>query len=276
MFFIRKATIINQSEKFRILTNGNKLIILSAVGNITYHVLIPYVGQIPNICIYIPRSVYYISLLAIWLHYNLYLDRLIDLPKKTRNIQKNFMLGGFLFFSSLIIFSPITKFGFYIKEGVVYKNYVLDPFTLAYIFFLITISFGLFKYRENFSNKILKCIIAVVFLSVGTMIFQFVFKNSSFTIITFSFPIIMMFYLFHSSSYNYNTGTLNRDSCKYFVLEKKNHKKQFNILFLELEDGNKDSTFFKKMKKITNITFNNLFINIDSFRLRDELFCIIY
>ena len=248
LFFLRKGTIINQSQKFKILTNANKLIVLSAIGNITYHILIPYVGQIPNVCIFIPRCVYYISLLAIWLQYNLYLDSLIDLPENTKKIQKNFMLGGFLFFSGLIILSPITKFGFYIKNGTIHKNYILDPFTLAYIFFLITISIGLFKYRENFSRKILQCIINVVALSVGTMMFQLIFENNSFTIVTFALPIVLMFFLFHANSYDYNTGTLNKDSFYYYIFEKINNKKKYHILFLELEDGNKDDSFFKKMK----------------------------
>lgn len=274
LFCFIRASVINNGTKFKILKNSLRLTMLAAVCSMIYHTLIDY--DFINYFLYIPRSIYYLSLMGIFICYNLYLDRLIDIDNKTRNTQRNFLLVAYIFFSVLTLISPITKFGFHIADGQVQKSYFFDPFTFAYIFFILCIGVGLFKYKDNFSDKVFNCILIVTSLSVGTIIIQTIFEHHSFTVISFLYPIVMMFYLFHSSSYNYNTGTLNRESCSYYLLNNLKNNKEFEVLFLELKDFYKSNLFYRKLKKILNMLFKQFFNEPYSFQLKDNLFCLVY
>lgn len=276
IYLLKHSTYINRTKRFRLVELALILLSVSAFSNLLYYSFVPFVGRISDIWFYLFKFFYHIPLLAIFVVFINYLDRLLQIDKQLRK-ENLFWCCFFLgIFAILTILAPITKFGFHINNGVLVERYFLNPFSVGYVFYIGCIIYGMRKYRGFFMDRVYNCIFQTSSISVLIVLFQASIRNSSFIVMTFFFPVFIMFYLFHSSPYDFSIGALNYESFNYYIEELNKIGKKYGLLFVKFNDSRITSRIDLRTKKTLYSIYHTYFNRPYTFRIEDDIFCVVY
>lgn len=256
-----------------ILNIGNALVCTAAISNIVYHRLVGAVTEHNIFAIYLFRDITYISLIMTFVFYILYIKNFLNLSGRTVRVVDIFSWIGAAVFVVGEMAGPIARWGFYIDENLqVHQNYYLELFRFFYVYYMILIGSLILLNKKRFITKMYKCIRNIMVISFILMALQDSAKDTSLMCITFSFPILVVLFLFHYNAYDYETGTLDFKAFDAYVKELK--KKRFTMLYLYLKNPTPE-----KMHELT-IEFYHFneryFKNPCTFRLRDNKMVLIY
>ena len=261
------STYTIKQTNLKLFHTGNFLLLLAASTNIFYHMTLDVIAAENVVWIYFFRDTSYISLILTYAVICIYVRNLIDLKGLEKKIVTTAIWSGFSIFAVLEITGPVTKFGFYIDESLqIHQNYYYDIFRFSYIFYGILVMYMLFIHRRKFVAKMLRCIRNVMFVSYGIMVVQSFFLGTSYTCITFSFPMLAVLFLFHYNAYDTDTGTLDIKAFNSYIQELKG--RDFTMIFLYLRHMN-----VEKMAGLSEKFFyfnEKFFKGCCTFRLRDE------
>jgi len=196
---------------------GNALVCFAAVCNMTYHYLLNEITQNKVIWIYAFRAATYIALIFTFVLYIIYIANFINLKGKERQFLLMLNGVGAAVFIVAEISTPFSRLVFYIDENLnIHQNYYLDIFRFAYIYYMAIIGTLLIGNRKKFITKMYKCIRNVMMLSVGLVIIQTFFMETSVLCATFEFPILAALFLWQEKQYE-------RDVTDDYIWEKENY-----------------------------------------------------
>lgn len=276
IFALRQSTFINRTKRFKLVELAILLLSISSISNILFYTLQQYSSILPNMVFYALKFFYEIPLLAIFICFINYLDRLLQISISERRSNLFWIIFFLSIFALFTIMSPFTKFGFRIENGVFISPYFLNPFAVGYAFFIIIILYGLQRYRGFFIDRVYNCIIIVSSISVGIVLLEAMFRNSNYITMTFYLPIFMMFYLFHSSPYDFSIGTLNYESFNYYIDEFNRMNEDYGLVFANFNFSGVTIKLDLKSKKHLYSIYNKFFKRPYVFRIQDDLFCLVY
>ena len=267
------STYTIKEKNLKLFHIGNFLVLISALTHITYHSTLETMTSENVVWVYFYRDTSYIALILTYAVICTYVRNLIDLKGLEKKLVSAAIWVGFSIFAILEIAGPVTKFGFYIDENLnIHENYYYDIFRFSYIFYGIIVMCMLFNHRRKFVAKMLRCIRNVMFVSYGIMTIQSFFLETSFTCITFTFPILAVLFLFHYNAYDTDTGTLDIKAFSSYIKELKH--KDFTMICLYLQHLNVD-----KMAGLSEKFFHfneKFFKGCCTFRLRDEKLVMVF
>lgn len=231
--FLLRSTYMAKKANLGLFKIANLLIGLAAIASVFYHYMIFGLRPENVIRLYLCRGLCYTLLIWTYICFCLYIRNLVDMTKKEKKIFEGFVYGGGILFSAVEFAGPFLKLGFYVDENIVlHQNYYTDIFRYGYVYYGIIMAFMLIKYRKRFLPKMYRCIWGVIGVAVGLMIYQSFFLQTAYTVVSFTFPVIMVLFLFHYNSYDVKTGTLDRYAFEEYVEE--NKEKAFSMIFLSL------------------------------------------
>ncbi len=219
---------------------SNFCVLFSATARCGYHFLLNNLEAKHVLLIYVLRDISYMLLITTLMGFCIYVANLVDLPDS----QKKPMTWscGILWIIYFVweCSTPITRMGFYIDDTLqVHQPPLWSGFGFAYGYYCILIAVLLLRNKHKFISAMYTCVLRVMILCVAVMIIQLYLGKNNFTTITFSLPIMVALFLFHSNFYDPDTGTLDDKAFGLYVSDLKN--KEFTMICLRLEDMQQDT-----------------------------------
>lgn len=272
-WFLLRSTYTIKQKNLTMFHAANGFVLFAAGANILYHELLNVLSESTVTWVYICRNASYILLILTYVFFCIYVSNLMDLRGKIRRIFYASIWSAFLVFSVAQITAPLGKWGFYIDAELhIHENFYLDIFWFAYIYYSLIMIALLANYRRKLITKIHRCICNVGALCFVIILWQALFRNTSYTCITFALPIMALLFLFHYNAYDQETGTLDYKTFDAYLRELGNQ--EFSVIFLYLHEMNAD-----KMKEMAEDFFHfneKYFRHAATFRLRDDKMALIY
>lgn len=229
----------------------------SCVSSIIYNVIEPLFkqGRISEFYIYFVHNAFYINLLVMFLLYIAYISDLFNISKANIRIINILKWCILLISSAIILTSNFTHLGFYIIEGEIHRDLLINGVALGYSLDMLVILYIVVKYRKTMVTEIYRMLMSIISISVVIMVLQEIYLEGKFTVLTFLFPIIAIFYCLHAIAYDLNTGTVGLD----FLANVIRNANSFGFIFLFLTD-------FKVEKMTDEFKHNLLHFNSHFFK----------
>lgn len=272
-WILLNSTYTIKQKNLLLFKTATVFVMVASASGIVYHELIQEISHFNKLAIYVTRFMIYMSLGVIFALYITYIKNLIEVEEKESIRIKRLMIAGLAVFSIFEILSPITKIGFWIDKDLgIHQNYYYEPFRFMYVYNMGVIGYIFIKYRRKFIVKMYNCMVAVTLLSFAMMSIQAYFLQTSYTCITFTFPIMAVLFLFHYNPYDSKTGTLDFHAFNGYVEDMAD--KKFSMIFLYLQ-GMKE----EKMDDLSEefIHFNEKYFRGPcTFRLKDDKMVMVY
>ena len=268
-----RSTYMAKKANLGIFRFANILIGVASISSIVYHHMIFLLRAENVIRIYICRGLCYTTLIIVYICFCVYMKNIVEMDKKFSKWFDVLVYGGGIIFAIIEFVGPFFKIGFYVDENIVlHQNYYTDVFRFAYIYYSIIMASLLIYYRKKFLPKMYRCIWSVIAISVGIMVYQAFFLQTAYTVVSFTFPIMMVLFLFHYNSYDVKTGTLDYLAFEEFVQQ--NKEKPFSMIFLSLPNISREALqVFSEEFLRKNDSF---FEGSCCFRLHDNRMVLVY
>lgn len=264
-----RSTYTVKKENFQLFLIGNRLVGIAAITSITYHSLMTYLTEGLQIWVYLFRGATYCALIWTYICFCVYIKNVVTMSEKYKRIFNVSIYGMGIVYSVVQMIGPFLKWGFYIDENlVIYQNYYTEFFRYGYLYYTICMAVLLFIYRKQFIAKVVQCLRVVMIISFGLMCFQAQFMETSYTVVTFAFPVVTVLFLFHYNSYDMVTGTMDQYAFRQYVKEMLEKDKKFSMIFLSLPGITPDK--LRKLSKDLLKRNDQFFVKSCCFRLQDN------
>lgn len=214
---------------------ANLCVLVVALCRVVYHDMLNHlsVNLIPWVCVL--RATSYILLAFTFMCFCIYVINLVELSKAQIRCLSIICISLWVIYAVWEVTGGITKLGFYITEDLeVHHSFFVNGFNVIYVIYLVFILIFLARNRRKFISGMYNCLAKIMALCTVIAILEFVFETSSFLTVTFSLPIMAVLFLFHSNSYDPDTGTLDDKAFGFYISDLKN--KEFTLLCLKLVD----------------------------------------
>lgn len=205
MVLLMLFSYIRRTRSLRIFIAIIVLLITAASANVTCHLLAAQLLlRVADVC----RMLYHTSIYLVFCLYAVYIAEVTGLEKK----KARMVLSAFGILAVVLTAADLTQSllgnGLQVQaDGTVSRGF--DIFMVGYIVNCTGMVFLLLKIRGYLYKRVMSGFFSTVALSIGTMAAQKFFGHSSFTVITFVFPVIGMFYIMHSNPYNVSLGAVD-------------------------------------------------------------------
>ena len=272
---LMRSTYTVKRTNLNIFCTSNLLVGVAAVSSMVYHTLIQYLTEHTVLFLYMFRIMHYTALIWTYVCFCVYIKNLSEMSRKYEKIFNVTIYGMGILFALAEILGPFLKLGFYVDENLkIHQNYYTDVFRYFYVYFTLTIVVLLIVYRKKFIAKTFRCICTVMAISFLMMCIQAEFLETSYTAVSFTFPIITVLFLFHYNSYDVATGTMDLYAFRQYVEELHEKKQKFSLIFLYLPDITSEK--LKQFSKDLLRKNDSFFEDSCCFRLGDNRVVLVY
>jgi len=218
-----------KSKSYRVFLTIIPTLVIACMANIGFHMSLFARGLDP--LTYTLRCVYHAGLFTVFFLFTLYITIVTRLEKK----QQGYILGfSAVLLLAVIVVDVITSFGgktlSMTDEGVVSSGSAI--FFIGYLLFALMDVILLGLVRNRLFKRVMYGFYGAVTLSFLVLFVQRLFGQSSFTALSFLFPVIAMFYIMHSSPFDAELGSVDtaamHDTVRY------NFEKKIPFIFMSL------------------------------------------
>lgn len=230
------STYTVKHRNLRLFKYATAMLFVAAMCDISYHDMIR--GQIYAFfnLIYVLRHLYYMALMISYTIFATYVENLVlkEEDSGERRVMNILVRGGLVVFQILELLSPLTHFGFYMEGGKIYDDPMISPYNFSYIYFTLLTAYLLIRYKKRFVTKMYYCLVGSLATALVTVTVQNIANESSYTVISYTFPIMVVLFLFHYNGYDTETGTLDAKAFNSYIGER--HNRKFTMLCLYLQN----------------------------------------
>jgi len=223
---------VRKTPAFRVFLCIIPCLILAALLDVTYNMLAFRLGAVP--VVYVFRCLFHAVLFTVFFLFTLYITEVTRLERKTTNRILSFctiiLLGIIIgdIVSSVRNYEAVSASGELGSRGHA-------VFIIGYLLFAATNVFLLAKVRNRLYKRVMWGFYSSVFAAFFVLLAQRVLSGgSSFTVATFLFPVIAMFYIMHANPYDAETGTIDGSCLKDIVRYSYERKKSYIFMSLFL------------------------------------------
>ncbi|MBQ9550059.1 MAG: EAL domain-containing protein [Lachnospiraceae bacterium] len=258
---------INHTKSFRIFRNCIFLLILTAVSDIVYHMLLNSLDTVPHEVVYAVRITFYLSLFAILFHFVFYAKETLHMELKSDNKYIYAAVTAYALIVLYVIVTTVTRTGFYIDEE---NNIIQRPsvFPFFFFFYAALILLMLILHKSRIYKQIYIGIVVTTLLSICVMLIQGMHGQSSFTAAVFLFPMYAILYFMHSNPYDPEIGAVNISAFEDLTAYSYAHKNELLIMSLFLQEFDvKDRKFPKELQDLIRYYNHHFFKRALLFRL---------
>lgn len=230
-----RSSYVSRTKNFLLFCGMIGLLMIAALTGVGFHVALKSIGKIQDGVVYFLRIAQHLALFGTLLLYVSYIMVPLHLDKKK---DRRYIVTagiGYIGIALYEILGTAFRIGFYIdgKEAV-HEGFNIFPF--GYLFFIGIILFLLFRYRNRMFKQIIYGILGTCGISFLILFMQGRHGQTSFTTVTFLFPVIALFYMIHANPYDIDIGAVNEtafdDTIAYHYL----HKQPLLIMSLFMHD----------------------------------------
>lgn len=211
---------------------------LSALLNVTYHFLLSSMGPVPLVSAL--HILHHAALFSVFFLFTLYIAEVTHLEtgrKKRVTVAASVLLAGIVVADLIRSITGARHPD--ASAGIAFSSQILFP--VGYVLFIILDLLLLVSVRKRLYRSVMRGFYASIVIAVTVLLLQALLnsRSSSFTVVTFLFPVIAMLYIMHSNPYDAETGTLSGSFLTDIVRNAYEKKKPFIFLsvYLPFFDG---------------------------------------
>ncbi len=206
-----RYSFISRTRNFLVFCGMLGSVMLSAATSVAYYVSLNAVGSVPNALIYIFRVVQHLSLFGMLF---LYVQYIMESLKLNAKADKRFSVVAGIFFVGIAlheICGIMFRFGFHIDgKNVIHEG--ANIFPIGYVLFIGVIVYMLLRYGNRMFKQITYGILGSFAVSFLILFMQGRHDQTSFTTVTFLFPIFALLYMVHSNPYDIESGAVTESA----------------------------------------------------------------
>ena len=271
--FLKSSYANKQQNNFKVFHLVNRTLLIASIENIIYHSLLNNLKHEYVFWVYVLNNSVYISLALVFFLYLVYLANLFEIRPISKKITYASTLPIFAIFAIYKLIAPFYNWGFRIDENlVVHYNYYNSAFAYYYVYFSISLLVFIRMFRNRLIPRIVRCLYSVIGLSFSVMAITFFIKTSTFTCVSFSFPILASLFFFHYNAYDAKTGVLDFRSFHNYIQDIKDQPYAVFCLYL------KDFIIYhnKELSRLLVHFTEDHFTDFCTFRISDNKIFLVY
>jgi EAL domain-containing protein (putative c-di-GMP-specific phosphodiesterase class I) len=197
---------INRSFKLFLGIIG--VLIMSAYSNVSFNKLVSSGSTQNYAATNVIRCVYHALLFTIFFLFVAYITEATHL-EKAQTVRVMFIAGIlWLITVGSDVIAAVRGHGVRITgQGVEFQG--ADIFLYGYLAYLILLFFMLFNVKDRLYRRVMYGFYGCIAVSFVMMIIQSHYRQSSFTLSAFLYPVIAIFYVMHSNPYDVQLGAVD-------------------------------------------------------------------
>ena len=226
---------VRRTTSYRMFLGILIALILAAYSSILYRTMLNYWQPSFSVPIAIFRVVMHASMFLVLALYFVYIAEVTRLSTKEKRVAAIIAFGSLVVCVLYDIIGTATGVCFRIDEtGQVF----LGPsvFSYGYLAFVVMNLTMLIYIRKRIYKRIMIGFYLTVALAVLVNLAQRLNGQSSFTIVSFTFPVIAMLYFLHASPYDTQLGAVDRTAMEDFILQSEQKHRPFGYMSLYMPD----------------------------------------
>ena len=233
---------VSRTRSFRIFMNIVGALVIAALVDILYHGLLSSYSAVLRTPIYVARVFYQALLLNVFFLFALYATEVSGMDHaQSKRVAWTATAVLFGIVGIDIALTALGK-GFQITEnGTVLQG--IDVYIIGYLLFVVMMVDLLRRVEKLLYRRVMQGFYAVMAVSVIVRLGSLAANRSSLVTMTFVFPVIAMFYIFHSNPYNVTLGSVDVHVLEDMVASLRERKRSFvfaSLLLPEYEDEGKE------------------------------------
>lgn len=240
MLILMLFSYVRRTHSFKIFLGIVSLVILSALTDVTFNQLVAQGGEELLGAVRAARLVFHGLLYTIFVLFNIYIAEVTRLPDRKKRQVALAALSIFAAVMAADVLDTMRRVnvssmdgGFSFEGGSV--------FSIGYIAFVTMALALLAMVGKRLYRRVMLGFYGTMAMSFGILIVQQLFGQNSFTVATFLFPVIGMFYIMHATPFDATIGALDARALEDVVRFNYERKREFRFLSLYLrafdEDG---------------------------------------
>lgn len=220
-----------KSRSFRLFLGLIGLLIVSADVNVTFNMMarmdrVEFQGVVSVL-----RCVYHACLFGIFL---LYVCYIIEVTRLEKDQARRYLAAAVLIYVIVVAVDVLTTLrGWSVQiseDGVAFQ--VRSVFFYGYMAFVLLIVMLMARIRKRLYRNVMLGFYGTMAISFGMLLLQGLKGQSSFTVATFLYPVIAMFYIMHSNPYDVTSGAIDLRSMDDFI--RYSYQKHIDFIFMSL------------------------------------------
>ncbi len=231
MLVLMLFSYINKNHSFKVFFSTVLLVMAAALTDVIYHKL-GETGNADNMqTIYILRCLYHAFLFMVFQMFTVYITVVTRLGRRMKLLFCG--LGGLIFIAVVGLDIADTVRGISVSmsdTGLVFQS--RGVFTYGYAAYLLVIICELFYVRKRLYRRVMLGFYGTMAISFLILFLAGRRGQQSFTVVTFLYPVIAMFYIMHSTPYDATLGAI--DSRAMQDLVKNYYERGRDFMFMSL------------------------------------------
>ncbi len=259
MIILMFYSYIRKSRSFKVFLGIVGLIIFATVTDVTFYMVAKMGRPALYPLAYGLRWVYHMILYTIFLLFIIYIAEATELPPPGRRV---YVTVASVLLAVLAVADAVVTLGGrsleIVQSGMQYKGQ--DVFIYGYMAYAVIVVVMMYRVRNRLYKRVMMgfyCTMAFSFIILASQMF---FHQSSFTVATFLYPVIAMFYIMHSNPYDVHLGALDSKGFEDVVHDHYVHGREFMFMSLYLKDFDEEGKAFpNEMRDIIRRFTSNYF-----------------
>ena len=241
-----QTTYINRTRSFSLFGAMICCLFGASISDILYHVSLQLalINKIKVLFVYTTRFSFHFILYSVLFLFVWYILEVMQLNKKSRIIIFPLAGLGLVIISLYDILGIIFGFGFRIEKRHAIEGF--NIFVFGYLYFVGIIVFLMIKYRKKIFRNVMIGFYGSMAVAFILLAVQGIHQQTSFTVASFLFPIIAMFYLLHSNPYDVESGAVSLSALEDLISYNYKRGREMIIISLYMKDFEGEGKHFPK------------------------------
>lgn len=235
VLLLLKTSYVSRTRSLGIFINIIVVLILAAIVNTVYHMLLIINDPKLFVLVYVFRMLYQLLLFDTFCLLNLYITQISGMQHGKARIVAIVSVVLMFIIIAIDVIRTSLGYGFKIAEdGTIAQE--TNLFAAGYIAYIIMLAVLMYYTKNMLYKRVVYGMYGTIALSLAIRITQLIWDQNSFTTMTFMFPVIAMLYIMHSTPYNIMMGSLDVHVMEDWVRSMHERKEPFIAMSLYLSE----------------------------------------
>lgn len=205
------------------------------------------------------RCVFHALLYMVFVHYVIYIISVTRVERPEKGVYMGVALGLLVLMTALEIIFLSQDGGLYIAGDGTVSYRGRNIFMYGYLSFVALNILLLIRVRNRLFRRVMLGFYSSMAVSFLMLLLQQAYRQNSYTLVSFLYPVIAMFYVMHSTPYDAMLGAIDSSAMGNLVRYAYDRKKDFLFMSLYLHQFNEEGKAFPEDMQATIRRFSSDF-----------------
>lgn len=235
MIVLMAFSYVRKTRTYNIFLIVIGLLLAAAISDVAFHQAAGLGTSFSYHAAYALRFIFHGFLYAIFVFFAVYINEVAKTSPGEKRRYIGIAVAIFLLVVAADLIVTVTGRGMRITEAGI-ESRGFNSFIWGYIAFVILMIVLLYRVRTRVYREVMRGFIGSIMISFFILTLQGIHGQSSFTVATFLYPVIGMFYILHSNPYDVRIGSLDVRAFADEVRLSYERRKEFVFMSLYLRE----------------------------------------